>query len=36
MIIATLFAVLTLSLLSLFQLSLALRAPIGQFAWGGK
>ena len=36
MIIATLLAVFTLSLLSLFQLSLALGAPMGQFAWGGK
>ena len=33
---ATLLAVFTLSLLSLFQLSLALGAPMGQFAWGGK
>ena len=36
MIIATLLAVFILSLLSLFQLSLALGAPMGQFAWGGK
>ena len=36
MIIATLLAVFTLSLLSLFQLSLALGAPMGKFAWGGK
>ena len=36
MIIATWLAVFTLSLLSLFQLSLALGAPMGQFAWGGK
>lgn len=36
MIIATLLAVFILSLLSLFQLSLALGAPMGKFAWGGK
>ena len=36
MIIATWLAVFTLSLLGLFQLSLALGAPMGQFAWGGK
>ena len=36
MIIATFLAVFTLSLLSLLQLSLALGAPMGQFAWGGK
>ena len=36
MIIATFLAAFTLSLLSLLQLSLALGAPMGQFAWGGK
>ena len=36
MIIATSVVVLTLGLLGLFQLSLALGAPMGQFAWGGK
>lgn len=36
MIIATLLAVFILSLLSLFQLSLAFGAPLGQYAWGGK
>jgi len=36
MIIATLVAVFTLGLLSLFQIALALGAPMGQFAWGGK
>ena len=36
MVIATWLAVFTLSLLGLFQLSLALGAPMGQFAWGGK
>lgn len=36
MVIATLIAVMTLGLLSVFQIALALGAPIGQFAWGGK
>lgn len=36
MIIATLVVVLTLGLLGLFQIALALGAPLGQYAWGGK
>lgn len=36
MVIATVTAIVILGLLSVFQIALALGAPLGQFAWGGK
>jgi len=36
MIIAALVSTIILAILSIFQIALALGAPIGQFAWGGQ